>query len=162
MTHDQVEAMTLADKIVVLKDGEVMQVGTPMSLFNLPENEFVAGFLGSPKMNFFNGKLSKSKNKLLANFKGNGFEAKNIRLVSKNKTDNDTVKLGIRPQHLYLDPKGGIIGTVTLIEHLGTETIIELITSDKTLFRFTSPELPKLKIGDTANFSFNNEAAHLF
>ncbi|MDA9005558.1 ABC transporter ATP-binding protein [Amylibacter sp.] len=162
VTHDQVEAMTLADKIVVLKDGEVMQVGTPMSLFNLPENEFVAGFLGSPKMNFFNGKLSKSKNKLLANFKGNGFEAKNIRLVSRNKTDNDTVKLGIRPQHLYLDPKGGIIGTVTLIEHLGTETIIELMTSDKTLFRFTSPELPKLKIGDTANFSFNNEAAHLF
>ena len=54
VTHDQVEAMTLADKIVVLKDGEVMQVGAPMDLFNYPENKFVAGFLGSPKMNFSN------------------------------------------------------------------------------------------------------------
>ena len=55
VTHDQVEAMTLADKIVVLKDGEIMQVGSPMELFNTPANEFVAGFLGSPKMNFFDG-----------------------------------------------------------------------------------------------------------
>ena len=57
VTHDQVEAMTLADKIVVLKDGEVMQVGAPMELFNYPANKFVAGFLGSPKMNFFESKL---------------------------------------------------------------------------------------------------------
>ena len=55
VTHDQVEAMTLADKIVVLKDGQVMQAGAPMALFNYPDNEFVAGFLGSPKMNFFDG-----------------------------------------------------------------------------------------------------------
>jgi len=58
VTHDQVEAMTLADKIVVLKDGQVMQVGAPMELFNHPANEFVAGFLGSPKMNFFEGTLA--------------------------------------------------------------------------------------------------------
>ncbi|MGD2002308.1 MAG: ATP-binding cassette domain-containing protein, partial [Paracoccaceae bacterium] len=58
VTHDQVEAMTLADKIVVLKDGEIMQVGSPMDLFNFPDNEFVAGFLGSPKMNFFDGELT--------------------------------------------------------------------------------------------------------
>ena len=58
VTHDQVEAMTLADKIVVLKDGEVMQVGAPMELFNYPANKFVAGFLGSPKMNFFESKLA--------------------------------------------------------------------------------------------------------
>src|SRR6056300_1930913 len=58
VTHDQIEAMTLADKIVVLKDGEVMQVGAPMDLFNHPANEFVAGFLGSPKMNFFDGTIT--------------------------------------------------------------------------------------------------------
>ena len=59
VTHDQVEAMTLADKIVVLRDGEVMQVGSPMDLFNLPDNEFVAGFLALPKMNFFEGNCQK-------------------------------------------------------------------------------------------------------
>ena len=82
VTHDQVEAMTLADKIVVLKDGQVMQVGSPMDLFNAPQNEFVAGFLGSPKMNFFDGNLSKvTKNGLTGSFVGEGLTANSIRLT---------------------------------------------------------------------------------
>ena len=86
VTHDQVEAMTLADKIVVLKDGEVMQVGSPMDLFNNPANEFVAGFLGSPKMNFFDGIIvAKNGNVGTADFKGEGIEIKNIKLVSQKK-----------------------------------------------------------------------------
>lgn len=81
VTHDQVEAMTLADKIVVLKDGEVMQVGAPMDLFNRPDNEFVAGFLGSPKMNFFSGTLGKVS-ACKAGFEGADLKVGGVRLVS--------------------------------------------------------------------------------
>ena len=84
VTHDQVEAMTLADKIVVLKDGEVMQVGAPMDLFHNPANEFVAGFLGSPKMNFFEGVLSGATENQ-GSFSGEGLAIDGVRLVSTRK-----------------------------------------------------------------------------
>ena len=94
VTHDQVEAMTLADKIVVLKDGEVMQVGSPMDLFNRPANEFVAGFLGSPKMNFFDGTLADvSDDGATAGFQGNGIDAANLRLVSSAKKPGDAARI---------------------------------------------------------------------
>ncbi len=163
VTHDQVEAMTLADKIVVLKDGEVMQVGAPMDLFNMPENEFVAGFLGSPQMNFFDGTVtSTATDGLTAGFEGDGLEVDGIRLVSTEKKSGSAARLGIRPQHLYLDPKGKLAGRVTLVERLGTETIVELMSSQDTLFRFASGEATDLAVGDTAGFSFDPVRAHLF
>ena len=155
--------MTLADKIVVLKDGQVMQVGAPMDLFNKPANEFVAGFLGSPKMNFFAGSLSQiSKDKTKAKFDGGGLSTKLVRLVSTNKQAGDKARLGIRPQHLRLDAKGPLSGRVTLVERLGTETIVELLSTDDTPFRFTSPDVPDLAVGQQARFSFSAEDAHLF
>lgn len=163
VTHDQVEAMTLADKIVVLKDGEVMQVGTPMDLFNRPVNEFVAGFLGSPKMNFFDGKLSRiAADKTRASFAGEGIEVKDIRLVSKDKKAGIQARIGIRPQHLKPDPNGQLVGKVTLVERLGTETIVELVSKKGTPFRFVSGDVSDLSIGDEARFSFDQSLAHLF
>jgi multiple sugar transport system ATP-binding protein len=95
VTHDQVEAMTLADKIVVLNAGRVEQVGAPMELYNAPANEFVAGFIGSPKMNFIDGG----------------------RLGESVKT------VGVRPEHITVDPaKGDWKGTVVHAEHLGADT----------------------------------------
>ena len=163
VTHDQVEAMTLADKIVVLKDGEVMQVGAPMELFTNPANEFVAGFLGSPKMNFFAGTITEvSKDKTKAKFSGGGLDTKLVRLVSTEKTKDAQARLGIRPQHLRLDNKGPLAGRVTLVERLGTETIVELVNKEDTPFRFASPEVPELTIGQDARFSFDADHAHLF
>ena len=163
VTHDQVEAMTLADKIVVLRDGEVMQVGSPMDLFNLPDNEFVAGFLGSPKMNFFEGKLSKvTKNGSSGSFKGQGFEANSIRLTSREKNSDDRVRLGIRPQHLQIHEKGKLIGRVTLVEKLGTETVVELMTENGTPFRYAAAETPDIAVGDNLKFKFESSRAHLF
>jgi len=163
VTHDQVEAMTLADKIVVLRDGEVMQVGSPMDLFNLPDNEFVAGFLGSPQMNFFDGSLSKvTKNGSSGSFKGQGLEASGIRLTSTNKKINDTVRLGIRPQHLQINEKGNLTGQVTLVEKLGTETVVELMTEDGTPFRYAAAETPDIALGDSLKFKFESSKAHLF
>ena len=163
VTHDQVEAMTLADKIVVLKDGEVMQVGAPMDLFNMPANEFVASFLGSPQMNFFDGTLGKvSGDGARAGFAGEGLEVGGVRLVSAGKAEAGKARLGIRPQHLVLDPKGQLEGTITLVERLGTETIVELVTTGHTGFRFATSEAFDLANGQTARFSFDPALAHLF
>ena len=99
VTHDQVEAMTLADKIVVLNAGRIEQIGGPMELYNSPANEFVAGFIGSPKMNFIDG----------------------ARLGETAKT------IGVRPEHLTVDPKSGTWkGTVVHAEHLGADTNLYL------------------------------------
>ncbi|TPK69765.1 ABC transporter ATP-binding protein [Mesorhizobium sp. B2-4-15] len=99
VTHDQVEAMTLADKIVVLNAGRIEQIGGPMELYNSPANEFVAGFIGSPKMNFIDG----------------------ARLGERAKT------IGVRPEHLTVDPKSGAWkGTVVHAEHLGADTNLYL------------------------------------
>lgn len=157
VTHDQVEAMTLADKIVVLKAGRVMQVGSPMELFNQPENEFVAGFLGSPKMNFFDGQLVGA-----ADFQGNDVSAQGARLVSTDKSASDSVKLGVRPQHLVIDEQGVLEGNVTLVERLGTETILELLTPGGTLFRFASAESLDVEVGQDLRFSFDAAQAHIF
>lgn len=163
VTHDQVEAMTLADKIVVLKDGEVMQVGSPMELFKNPANEFVAGFLGSPKMNFFDGNLSSvSANGETASFEGQDFKASKIKLVSGDKVAKDSVRLGVRPQHLRLNAKGVIKGNITLIERLGTETVVELVTPSGAPFRFATPDHVDLNVGDDAKFSIETAEAHLF
>ena len=161
VTHDQVEAMTLADKIVVLKDGQVMQVGAPMELFNSPANEFVAGFLGSPKMNFFEGILV-SVNGDHAHFQGEGIDMSGIRLLSRDKTDGASVRLGIRPQHLLLDSNGSLRGTVTLVEQLGTETVLELVTGSETAFRYASPQNLDFAAGQEVGFRFDAELAHLF
>jgi multiple sugar transport system ATP-binding protein len=100
VTHDQVEAMTLADRIVVLHGGVVQQVGSPMELYNNPANMFVAGFIGSPKMNFVPGGL-----------------------VGRP----EMATLGIRPEHISLDAEGGDLeGQVAHVEHLGADTIIYL------------------------------------
>ena len=163
VTHDQVEAMTLADKIVVLKDGEVMQVGAPMDLFNQPDNEFVAGFLGSPKMNFFDGILGEINTENgSGHFEGEGLNIAGVRLVSRDKTRGDKIRLGIRPQHLVLNEKGQLTGTITLIERLGTETVVELVTDAGTLFRYATPEAPEFATGDRAHFSFDASRGHLF
>ncbi len=161
VTHDQVEAMTLADKIVVLKDGEVMQVGAPMDLFDNPANEFVAGFLGSPKMNFFEGVLSNTDGNF-GQFSGEGFDIDGVRLVSGSKNNGSQVRLGIRPQHMVLDSNGPLIGTVTLVEQLGTESVLELTTDNGTPFRFASPEKVAVTVGQKASFNFSSQSAHLF
>ncbi|MBO9468168.1 ABC transporter ATP-binding protein [Tropicibacter sp. R15_0] len=95
VTHDQTEAMTLADKIVVLRDGIVEQVGSPMELYNNPANKFVAGFLGSPAMNFFPASLVR---------------------------DGDTRTMGIRPEDLFQSDEGAFAASVTHVEKLGGDT----------------------------------------
>jgi multiple sugar transport system ATP-binding protein len=100
VTHDQTEAMTLADRIVILHDGKIEQIGSPMELYDKPANKFVAGFIGSPQMNF---------------------------IEASALGRNDAMTVGVRPEHIRLDAReGDVMGAVTHIEHLGAETNVYL------------------------------------
>ena len=121
VTHDQVEAMTLADKIVVLNAGVVQQVGTPLELYHHPVNLFVAGFIGSPKMNFIDVKVDRVEGKTaMVSSADTGPIAVP---VQTSVMAGQAHKLGVRPHHLTLAADGPIAGTIRLIERLGHETI---------------------------------------
>ena len=111
VTHDQVEAMTLADKIVVLRDGRIEQVGKPLELYRDPDNRFVAGFIGSPAMNFLKGQVAQSALKIDA-------LPETPTLDVRLPADGTKVELGIRPEHLRIDPEGQGF-RLDLIEKLG-------------------------------------------
>ncbi|WP_298921821.1 ABC transporter ATP-binding protein [uncultured Roseobacter sp.] len=135
VTHDQTEAMTLADKIVVLRDGRVEQVGSPMELYNNPANQFVAGFLGSPSMNF----LQKAP---LA--------------IPVNGT------LGIRPEHLRIVPKGRIKGAVTHVERLGGDTNLLVATDEKEALTVRLFGQNGTNVGEKIELDFDDHAAFVF
>jgi multiple sugar transport system ATP-binding protein len=127
VTHDQVEAMTMADKIVVLQAGYIEQVGSPLELYHSPRNEFVAGFIGSPKMNFIEGAEAK-------------------------KFDAHTI--GIRPEHLAVSKEGGIwSGTVKVSEHLGSDTFFHIdVAGIGTLTARAAGDVP-FKHGETVTLA---------
>lgn len=110
VTHDQVEAMTMADKIVVMRDGIIEQMGSPLELYDRPQNTFVAGFIGSPSMNFINGKMGPD-----------GFRTTDGLLLPTVSHQADATVYGIRPEHLALDPNG-IELEVVVLEPTGSET----------------------------------------
>ena len=126
VTHDQVEAMTLADKIVVLHAGNVEQVGSPLALYHNPANEFVAGFIGSPRMNFLDGKIISIDKADLAviNIAGQIIELK----VDGTKVSvNESVKLGIRPEHVKENIQEADVTLdidIDVAEHLGGLTYL--------------------------------------
>ena len=129
VTHDQVEAMTMGTRIVVMKLGYVQQIDTPMNLYNQPHNKFVAGFIGSPQMNFFDVTLDRKSSDVSINLlSGDSIDVPydNVCKVHESYFDNETkVIFGVRPEHLSLDKDGkGLKMVVTNVERLGNETII--------------------------------------
>ncbi|WP_210529709.1 ABC transporter ATP-binding protein [Rubellimicrobium arenae] len=115
VTHDQVEAMTMADRIVVLEAGRIVQSGSPLELYGRPANRFVAEFIGSPSINIVEGRVEAGGAVALAN---------GGRLPAPHGLRDGTVQIGIRPEDLVLDPSGPIGGPVRLVEHLGAETYV--------------------------------------
>ena len=121
VTHDQVEAMTMADRIVVLRDGVVEQVGSPLDLYLRPVNQFVAGFIGSPKMNFWSASTDQSGRLVLPS----GVAVS----MACDLAPGQKVTVGVRPEHLVLaidDGTAAIRGTVLSVEHLGSDTFVQL------------------------------------
>ena len=120
VTHDQVEAMTMADRIVVMHDGIVEQIGSPLELYDFPANQFVAGFIGSPAMNFIPGTLRRADGQAWVESDGD------IRLPLPplgGGRDGQKVVYGVRPEHLTLDP-GGVAATVSVVEPTGADTFV--------------------------------------
>ena len=147
VTHDQVEAMTLADKIVVLKDGRIEQVGSPMELYDTPQNAFVAQFIGSPKMNFF------GKNDLTPNASS---------MLGRDLTPD--LQIGLRPEHLTLtDSSNAVVeGTMELVENLGEYALVHLTTPSKVEFIAKTEKPPAGPKGSTVSLGFKPGLAHFF
>jgi len=175
VTHDQVEAMTLADKIVVMNKGRIEQAGKPMELYYHPANLFVAGFIGSPAMNFIPGRITEASDQSLVLQSDNGLRLTVPRQIWSMAAINagDQVTLGLRPEHLKVTTgatvagQAGAIalsGTVDLIERLGDIGYAHIRLGDGTgaplvaEVRGTTP----LDVGDTCSISAENEHLHLF
>ena len=132
VTHDQVEAMTLGDRIVIMKDGYIQQIGTPQEVFTHPYNLFVAGFIGTPQMNFFDAKLSKKGEEYVVTVQGADFALpadKQAALKAMDKVPEDVVA-GVRPVHISL-AEGGISATVDVSELMGSELHLHVNSNGK-------------------------------
>ncbi len=152
VTHDQVEAMTLGDRLMVLNAGYVEQIGTPIELYDRPATLFVAGFIGSPAMNILDVEASTGQLKL-----PNGIE------ISGGNGDTGRVTLGIRPEHLVADEGGPIRVTVQLFEQLGANTLLHGVLEGPDIDIVVSlPGHASKEAGSLMSFSAEAQNLHLF
>lgn len=154
VTHDQVEAMTLADKIVVLRAGRVEQVGKPMDLYNDPDNRFVAGFIGSPSMNFVEGEVRGGKVTVAA------FGGREIITSVALPADGAKVIVGLRPQHITVSPQGP--ATLELRERLGAVAYDHLICADGSKIIVETRGEDSLEEGASVSLGFSDDDVFLF
>ncbi len=174
VTHDQTEAMTLGDRIVIMKDGYIQQVGTPQEVFETPKNLFVAGFIGSPQMNFLKAKLVREGSRYAVELYGIRVPlepAKCEKLAAKGVDTMDVI-LGVRPEHTMLRFTGGedgIEGTLRVNEMMGSELHLHVDLEDGTsvILRIPTLDLTEdqragLTYGSRLGFAFPEKVLHLF
>ena len=161
VTHDQIEAMTLADKIVVLEAGEVRQIGSPMELYHRPQNLFVAGFIGSPKMNFLQGKIASAAQGVTGIALASGVTLRVPAAIAKAAA-GDAVTVGVRPEHLSVAQDGPLIGKIEVVERLGPETLVNVALGDGGTVIATLPGDSAVKPGDTIRFQPDLARLHVF
>jgi multiple sugar transport system ATP-binding protein len=163
VTHDQTEAMTLADRIVVLDKGVISQVGSPLELYNHPANKFVAAFIGSPSMNFFGVDVA-GVNGRAASVVLPGGKTAETRLRT-GAVDLRSAELGVRPEHLVFvdwgDAAAAFGGVVKIVEHLGNSTLVYVDTPAGQLIVEGGGDL-SVKPGETVGLTLNEGHAHLF
>ncbi|MEO5806535.1 sn-glycerol-3-phosphate ABC transporter ATP-binding protein UgpC [Devosia sp.] len=161
VTHDQVEAMTLADKIVVLDAGKVQQIGAPIELYQRPANLFVAGFIGSPKMNLLSATVDAIGPNTVA-VSGKGVERVEVPADTTGLQPGDQITLGIRPQALVLRDQGSLVGQVVLVERLGSETNVSVNLSSGVNFLAVLDGDKTLQPGQQVSFGFEPQDAIAF
>ncbi len=163
VTHDQVEAMTMGDRICVMNEGEIMQVDTPMGLYRNPANRFVASFIGSPPMNLFSVSITSQKKSSVFSLGKSTFSLPAPLHSKIASLDMKQVILGIRPEDWVVLPQGdnGFKVTVDGIEPLGPETLITFAHEGSTMVVKVSPELD-LRPGDTIHLDLKPEKLHCF
>ncbi len=163
VTHDQVEAMTMADRIVVLRDGVIEQSGSPLELYNKPANRFVAGFIGSPKMNFLDGAVtSRSATAIGVQLPGADSTSSSIVLPMSNGPDvGASVSIGIRPEHIALGDSG-LAMQVNLTEQLGGNTVLYGTLGDQQAIVVQVLGQSEIRRGDTVRVVFPSASCHAF
>ncbi len=165
VTHDQTEAMTLGDRIVIMRDGYIQQIGTPQQVFNNPENLFVAGFIGTPQMNFFDAKLLLEGGKYFVELAGLKVELspeKQARLTA-NKVEAQEVTLGVRPEHTVLT-ENGVPAKVDVSEMMGSSVHLHVTAEGRDVIIIvpTTESFVQYNIGQAISFGFSGSVAHVF
>ena len=170
VTHDQTEAMTLGDRIVIMKDGFIQQIGTPQEVFDHPYNLFVATFIGTPQMNLFeNAELVKENGKYavkLDNMKVELSDEKQ-KALAKNNVAPQKIVLGVRPEHIELD-KEGIPATVDVSEMMGSSVHLHVTAMGRDVvlvvstMNMTAAEVAALNTGANVKFNFAGHVCHVF
>jgi multiple sugar transport system ATP-binding protein len=167
VTHDQVEAMTMGDRIVVMRNGFIQQVGPPMEVYNQPQNQFVAGFIGSPPMNFIDARLVQDNGVTQVDLKGTRLTLPAEKIKGAETYLNREIVFGIRPEDVH--PVTGTNGayseplrsTVEVLEPLGAEIILELSHHGTSFNARMDPQL-RARMHDEMEVCFNMERCHLF
>lgn len=169
VTHDQVEAMTMGDRICVLNKGKVMQVDTPMNIYNFPVNKFVAGFIGSPAMNIVEGELLKKNEDILVKLDNDVYLVLDKEKAEKVKDNiGEKIWFGIRPENIKVSnnnkiEKNRIQGTVSVVENMGNEVYIYFKIGKKEFTARTSSDVIKnISFGKKLLFDFNMLNIHIF
>ena len=169
VTHDQTEAMTLGDRIVIMKDGFIQQIGTPQEVFNHPHNLFVAEFIGSPKMNIFEAKLAKVDGRYAVELGGMVVELspeKQARLAA-NGVEPQNVLLGVRPEHMSLADRG-VSAKVDVQEMMGSTIHLHVTALGQDVIlvvstmNMTGAEIAALSTGAATHFTFGGNVCHVF
>ena len=168
VTHDQTEAMTLGDRIVIMRDGFIQQIGTPQEVFQHPHNLFVAGFIGMPQMNFFTeAKLVKKGNTYAVSMLGREVALtaeQQAALKAKQQGETDVV-VGVRPVHLHLTEGSGFKANIDVSEMMGSEMHLHMNAQGKdvvAVISTTGLELDKVQRGNEVCFDFDPSLMHLF
>jgi multiple sugar transport system ATP-binding protein len=162
VTHDQSEALTLGDRIAVLKEGVLQQVASPMELYDRPANKFVASFIGSPGMNFFKGSLTR-ESAGDCRFRG----ADLVIRVKCETTSASAVTLGVRPQHLEITSNdtsgdGTLKGEVGVVEPMGNEQIVYVTLPGGERAVAVAPVQPRIVAGERVTITVRPEGLHIF
>ena len=172
VTHDQTEAMTLGDRIVIMKDGFIQQIGTPQEVFDHPANIFVSGFIGMPQMNYFNAKLVKEGGKYavsVENCKVELSEEKQKNLATRNVTPQE-ITLGVRPSHMVLakQPGNTLSATIEVSELMGSEIHFHANANGKDVviivptMNADGERIDSFHAGDKLNLTFSGNVCHVF
>jgi multiple sugar transport system ATP-binding protein len=161
VTHDQVEAMTMADKIVVLQTGLIEQVGSPLELYHHPNNLFVAGFIGSPKMNFLRATVTGPRNGTVS-VRLTGGDSIEVPVEPGHVSEGANVTLGVRPEHFRVSDRGLVRGEVLVVERLGGETFLHVKATTGELLTVQAEGDSPVRMHDNVGLQANPTDCHLF
>ena len=166
VTHDQVEAMTLGDRVVVMRDGVVQQVGEPLELYNQPANRFVAGFIGCPAMNFAAVTVTESNGSLIAESSGLRIKLPNETAQRLRGQAGREITLGVRPEDLTVasDADGDrpcFDAVIEVVEQLGSEILLDMKVGDSLMVASVEPTVP-VKVRDKMRFAIRPSKLHVF